>query len=100
MRAGQLRHRVTVQQPDTTAASGFSDVDTVSADLMFQPAASDAMDAGGPSAVGAHRVRIRYRSDVRADWRLTEGDRTYQVVGYGDPDGRRRELLLVCTEVQ
>ena len=41
MRAGQLRYRLTLQQPSTTEASGFADVATVAADLRFQPAPSD-----------------------------------------------------------
>jgi len=100
MRAGQLRYRVTLQEPSTTAASGFSDVATVSAELRFEPAPSDPMQAGGPAAIAEHQVRMRFRSDVRADWRLSVDGRTFQITGYGDTDGRRRELKLVCVEVQ
>lgn len=100
MRSGQLRYRVTLQQPDATAATGFADVATVWADVQFQPATGEAVDGGGVSAVGTQRVRIRYRSDVRAAWLVTLDDRTFQIGGYGDPDGRRRELALVCAEVQ
>jgi len=100
MRAGQLRYRLTLQQPSTTAASGFEDVKTVAADLRFQPAPSEPMQAGGPAAVASLQARIRYRSDVRADWRAVVGEQTYQITGYGDTEGRRRELLLLCAEVQ
>ena len=100
MRAGQLRDRVTLQQPDSAEQSGFADVATVWAEMQFAPAASEAMQAGGVTAIGTQRVRIRHRADVRAAWRLTMDDRVFQIHGYGDPDGRRRELLLVCAEVQ
>ena len=100
MRAGQLRYRLTLQQPSTTEASGFADVATVAADLRFQPAPSEPMQAGGPAAIASMQARIRYRSDVRAEWRAVVGSQTFQITGYGDPEGRRRELLLVCAEVQ
>lgn len=100
MRAGQLRYRVTLQQPDATELSGFADVATVWAEMQFAPAPSETIEAGGVSAVGTQRVRIRYRSDVRASWRLTMDNRIFQINGYGDPDGRKRELLIVCAEVQ
>ena len=100
MRAGQLRYRLTLQQPSTTEASGFADVATVAADLRFQPAPSEPMQAGGPAAIASHQARIRFRSDVRASWRAVVDGRTFQVTGYGDPDGRQRELLLLCAEVQ
>lgn len=100
MRAGQLRYRVTLQQPDATEQSGFADVDTVWAEMQFAPATNEAIAAGGVTAIGTQRVRIRYRADVRASWRLTMDDRVFQINGYGDPDGRRRELLLVCAEAQ
>lgn len=100
MRAGQLRYRVTLQEPDAAAATGYSVVATVAAEMQFRPAGAVPITAGGPSAQAAHQVRLRYRSDIRADWRLTVDGRTFQIVGYGDPDGRKRELLLVCLEVE
>jgi SPP1 family predicted phage head-tail adaptor len=100
MQAGLLRRRVTLQQPASDVSGGFRDVAPVSAAIAFRPASSVAMAAGGPSASGTYQVRLRYRDDVRAGWRIVEGTRTYQVVGYGDPDGRRAELAVTCTEVQ
>lgn len=100
MAAGSRRYLVTLQQPDLTGSGGYADVAQVWADMQFQPAGGVPITAGGPSAQAAHRVRIRFRSDVRSDWRLTVDGRTFQIVGYGDPDGRRRELMLVCLEVE
>lgn len=97
---GRLSHRVTLQQPDSTATSGFADVVSLFAQVDTVPASARGFDAGGPSAEGSIRIRLHYRSDVRSGWRVVEGDRTYQVSGYGDVDGRRRDLLLTCTEVQ
>jgi SPP1 family predicted phage head-tail adaptor len=100
MRAGALRYRVTLQEPDATGTSGYADVATVSADVTFSPASGESMQGGGLAAVASHRMRLRYRSDVRAEWRVVLSDRTFQISGYGDPDGRKRELVLVCAEVQ
>lgn len=97
---GRMRYFVTLQEPDSSETSGYRDVAQVWADMQFKPAGGVSIVAGGPQAQASHQVRMRFRSDVRADWRLTVDGRSFQIVGHGDPDGRRRELVVVCVEVQ
>jgi SPP1 family predicted phage head-tail adaptor len=44
-------------------------------------------------------VRMRYRSDVTTAHRLAWDSKTLQIHGVADTDGRRRELLLTCSEI-
>jgi SPP1 family predicted phage head-tail adaptor len=47
-----------------------------------------------------HRVRIRYRQDLRITDRLSWGDtpRILEIVQITDPDGRNAEHVLLCKE--
>lgn len=104
MTIGDLRHRVTLQSKSRTAPTGYADAATQ------VPAAIDLASTGGnetlrfatPAATGQYRITVRHRTDVKADWRVIdeEDGRTFQVSGYGDPNGRRHWLQLFCTVVQ
>lgn len=101
MRAGQLRHRVTLQRPEGT--SGFTDVAIriPAAIALVTPGTAEALRFGAPTSTGHYKVTMRYRRDVKAEWRIVdEGGRVFQIAGYGDPDGRRRELHVFATEIQ
>lgn len=45
------------------------------------------------------RVTIRWRDDVKPSMRILAGSRVLDVRSVIDPDGRRRELQLMCREV-
>jgi SPP1 family predicted phage head-tail adaptor len=42
---------------------------------------------------------IRYRSGVTTRMRVSFDGKYYDILGADDPDGRRRELQLLCKEV-
>ncbi|PKQ06240.1 MAG: head-tail adaptor protein, partial [Alphaproteobacteria bacterium HGW-Alphaproteobacteria-12] len=44
------------------------------------------------------RVTIRHRTGVTAEMRLLWGARALAISALGDPDGRRRFLVLDCRE--
>lgn len=101
MRGGQLRHRLTILKP--VGASGDEVVDSgVPAAIEFvTPGSPESLRFGVPVTAAAFRIRVRYRTDVRADWRVVdELGRTFQISGYGDPEDKRRELHLLCSEIQ
>ena len=49
-------------------------------------------------ATGAFTVRIRYRPGIDSTMRVVWGGRNLDIVGLGDPTGRRRELRIDCRE--
>jgi SPP1 family predicted phage head-tail adaptor len=102
MNAGELDREVVLQRPSGVGANEFLDVATVWASLRLAGGWAEMARFGVPTATGSFRIGVHYRDDVRADWRVTELEtgRTFQIVSYGDPDGRKVELALFCTELQ
>jgi len=105
MQAGKLRHRVTIQQKSVTQNSYGEEIVTW-AELATVWASVE--DLSGrefyearqvPAAEVTTRVRIRYRSDVEPTMRIVHGGRTLEIVFVLDPEGRRRETVLMCREL-
>ena len=103
MRAGELRHRVELQEKtETQTALGVTETWRTVATLW-----ADVRDLAGREYYAAAqtqtevttRVRIRYRAGVTPAWRLLHGARTLEIRSVIDPDGRRRELQLMCKDV-
>lgn len=110
MRAGLLRHRVTIQDPPATpdgrggVSGSWTDVVTVSAEIdpLNQ---RDLFMAGMTHSTITHRVTMRYRSGVTSGQRL-RGENApfdgtiFQVIGKPrNREGRSRWLELMCEEV-
>jgi SPP1 family predicted phage head-tail adaptor len=103
IRAGELRDRVTIQQPTTTSGGawgpqpGWSDLTTVWAKVL-RVAASERSVQDGVQSVVSHRITMRYRPDLTSKHRLVYRGRPLDIVGVNDPDGRRHELLIEARE--
>ncbi len=108
MRAGRLRHLLTVQKI-TEADDGYGGTTETWADYKTRRAmirslsglqpARERMYLGQVMAEATHQVHLRYDSTITSDMRfITHDDRTLHILGIGDPDGRRRELVAVCKE--
>lgn len=111
MRAGTLRERVTIQAATVTQDSYGEPIETW-ANLATNPTvwanvgsrASGERFISGAEQVQAsvsHTVRIRYRADVTVLMRLIwRTNRTLQIENVIDSDGRKADLILMCSEVQ
>lgn len=106
MRAGELRHKVVIQQE-----SGIRDPDSgeiIPGWSTFAEVWAEVVDLSGREYWSAQqvqsqvstRVRIRYLDGVKPTMRVAHGSRTLQIEAVIDPDGRRRELQLMCSEIQ
>lgn len=102
--AGKLRHRIQLQQPSVTrdafqgAVDSFTTVAEVSAQV--EPlGGQELFNAQAVLAESTHRVTVRYRADVAADWRVLYGSRVLNIGSVNDVGERRRELELICAEV-
>lgn len=106
MRAGSLRHRITLQVPTRARNSSggmtdtWSTVDTDVAANVRDVVGSNLYTAMAEKTSVTSEVRIRWRRDVSAPWRVIFGLRTLEVVFPQDPDGRQREIVLYCKEVK
>lgn len=104
MRAGDLRHRVTIQQAaETQSGSGaigqtWSDVAAVWASIEALQG-REVFAAQQINAQVSSRITIRYRAGIIPKMRMVFGARTFNIEAVIDPDGRRRELQLLVSEV-
>lgn len=104
MRAGQLRHRVTIQQFTQTQneygeiVEGWTTFATVWA--AVEPLRGrEFWDAQQLNAEVTARIRLRYLSGVGPTMRVVYDGRTFEVDSVIDVDERHRELQLMCKEV-
>lgn len=106
MRAGDLRHLVTLQSlvaasPDQKATG---EPDTTWTDWHAVHAAVEPLR--GRELIAAQalqsdvdtRIRIRYRAGVSAAMRVVFGTRHYDIVTVIDPSERHIELQLMCRQ--
>lgn len=108
MRAGSLRHALTVQQPtETRDATG--DVIETWADYCARRAAYEVM--GGKEAMAAglqEQAELRYRVTLRRDpvtaaivpkMRALLDGRVLDIEQAFDPNGMKRDIHLICRAV-
>lgn len=106
MRAGSLRHRITIQTPTTTQDAAGQPIRTWAtlAGPVVLPAKVESV-AGGEtirgrqvSAVAQVMFTIRYRSDITTQMRVIWDGRVLGIVRASDPYGDRRELRIEAKE--
>lgn len=106
MRAGRLRHRVSLQQPATTADSfgqpslSFSEQATARASI--EPLTGrEFLDSQQTRSNVSHRVRIRavdIPTGFDTDWRVVFGSRTFEIEAIMDVMERNREYEIEVVE--
>lgn len=106
MRAGDLRHRITIQKPPVTetrdSTGGVDESWETFATVWASKAHMTSREffaAQKSNAETTDLFIIRYRDSITTKMRVLFGSRTYDIIGANDPDGRRRELHLLCKEV-
>ena len=105
MRAGMLRHRVTIQRQEIVFGKFgaplhdkvWENVATVWASLEAMSGREFFVIQQAQSEV-TQCIRIRYRADVTADMRVIHNGRVFNIVA-PLPDNRGRKLVLMCREV-
>ena len=60
--------------------------------------ASETVQASAPSMVISHRIRIRYRANIRASWRIKFSDRYFNIVSIIDPNETHKMLDIMAKE--
>lgn len=103
MRAGELRHRITVEQKSVTRNDYGEEIASWSefATRWADAAALDGTESFSRDqkfAEATHRFRLRYLDGVDAEMRVSWRGRTFDIVSALDPDGMKRETVIVATE--
>lgn len=103
MRAGQLRHTISIQE-QTDTADGMGGFTTAWADsykckaAIWPLSARESLDAMKLELVVTHKIRIRYRSGITAKNRILFGSRTFNIVSIINNDERNISLDIMATE--
>lgn len=101
MRAGTMRDRVTLMRwsPVDDARFGeggsWESIDTVWAGVTLVGGTEKFMNSGVQTEI-THAIRMRYRADVTSKDRIIYRTNTLELVSVVDPDGRRRELVIMA----
>jgi SPP1 family predicted phage head-tail adaptor len=106
VRAGELRHLITLQTPSTATPDGdggftntWTDLATVWASIVPATARDlERLVAGTVQSSATHLVTIRYLAGVTTKTRVVFGSRLLSVTGVQNPEERNISLVLVCQE--
>ncbi len=104
MRAGQLRHRLTLLRSSPVAVG-----DTGNPDITFTDEGKiwgsveplDVKEALVGQAVelnATHMIRIRYHSTINEKWQIKFGQRTFEIESILPVDSRRIEMRILVKE--
>jgi len=103
MRAGLLRHRITIEQV-TETQSGFGGIVKTWATFAKKWASimplrsKEKFEAQQMFAQASHKVRLRYVSGVVPKMRITFGSRTFDIQDVLNLNERDTTLELIVTE--
>lgn len=102
LNAGELDRQFTIQRP-SGLEEDYADVETGVWGSKRFATGNEVLRGSTPAAQVTHVIKMRYRDDLRASWRLVEEDTSpavaLQIVTFGDPDGRREELKVFVVEL-
>jgi len=103
MNIGDLNKRVTLQY-QTKASDGmggwtisYVDHATIFA-AIWPTSAKEVVAANATSMVVSHRIRIRYRSVLKAAWRIKFGNRSFAIVSIINPNESGEGLDIMVEE--
>jgi SPP1 family predicted phage head-tail adaptor len=103
IRSGDLNKRITFQAKTTTSDGmggpvvTWADVATVWA-AIWPTSANETVQANATTMVISHRVRIRFRSVLKASWKIKFGNRYFSIVSIINPNEANEYLDLMCKE--
>ncbi len=103
MKSGDLKKRITLQY-QTKAPDGMGSFTTTWVDhatvwaAIWPISASEQVQAMQTVMTMTHRIRIRYRSVLKASWRIKFGTRYFNIVSIINPNIENEMLDLMCKE--
>ena len=105
MRIGELDKRIDIQAPTRVSDGMFGFTETFSAIATSIPAAiwpvsaSETLKAGGMINTITHRIKMRYRANMRTSYRLVYGTRYFNTVSIINVGEKNRWIEMLCKEV-
>ncbi|AEE98030.1 phage head closure protein [Mahella australiensis] len=105
MRAGELRHRITIQEAISAQdkagqpIEAWQDVVTVWAKIEDLNGREYLAAKQVPANEVTTRITIRWRDGIKPTMRIITEQRIFDIQSIIDPDGRKQQLELMCKEV-
>ncbi len=104
MRAGKLRHPITIEQPTDTQGSTYGQAGLTW--TTFKRTRASIEPASGKEQIGAdqvqagvtHVVGMRFIPGVTTKMRIAFGTRVFSIISTLNIQERNRELKLMCME--
>ncbi|MEO1035224.1 MAG: phage head closure protein [Pseudomonadota bacterium] len=102
MRNGLLRHKIELQAASTTTQDfDHTRTWTTYATVMgrkHEPRGKEVDTGLQLQGEMTHKFEVRYRDDISVKHRVLWRDRTFDIFAVENPDGRRKRMILRCTE--
>ena len=100
---GNLRYKVDLQAPTRTSdgAGGYTEAFNTIAQIFADIRPQNALESYRQGMVQEkvpHKIFIRFRSDVQANYKILYDNRTFQIKGIKNMNERDRFLELLCEE--
>lgn len=107
MRAGELRHALTIESPGTATRNDRGEL-IPGEWVTFATLRGSVDQLGGRElerarqtvATATHQIRTRYLAGVLTTFRVTFRGRAFAINDVANPGERGRELILTCTETK
>lgn len=93
-----LQHKTLVSDGMGAYTASWVDVATINAAIM-PVSANEVIRAEQMTMTITHRIRIRFRLNIKASWRIKFGNRFFQVVSMLNPNERNEWLDIMAAEV-
>jgi SPP1 family predicted phage head-tail adaptor len=106
MRIGDMRKRLELQKPTETTDSmgGYTTVYATQYCVwgsLWPLSAREQIQADVRTSGLTHRIRIRYNSELKSNWRIKFGDRYFAIDGQPINHNERDKMLeMLCKEVE
>ena len=102
MRAGKLRHKLTIQNFTTTNAYGTITktwATFATAWGSIEPLkGKEFFESMKENSELTHRIRVRYTAGITTKMRISWNSRTFEIISVKDKDERDTEYELMCKE--
>ena len=104
MNIGSLNKIISIEAPAKApdgmggTVNTFAEISGDIAAAIWPVSATEQIKSMGAVMTISHRIRIRYRSDIRVNWRLKFKNRYFDIVSIINPDMGNRILDIMAKE--
>ena len=103
MQTGKLDQKITLENPVETNTGGELLVSYVAVETVFGHVRSqrgnESFEAARQESKATLRILLRFRDDIKTDWRIKWDDQYYNIIYIDRADRRKGELWLTVEGV-